>query len=182
MKLFFYSLQWSYVYEKLQINTSQLPYEARISQNRYFCAFHYLYHPFEKVTIVGVSVTQLLLTLHERYLKSVLFSAWHTGITISSWPRNDESLIDWMNTLFVFRRLFSKTQFFARNPSQGYICGLDNHRNIFQSLRSLEWGLEHFSKSIIFVGIKTMSADNAENSTILENLRKSLKEQVCSES
>ncbi|XP_058954837.2 glycine--tRNA ligase [Pocillopora verrucosa] len=82
-----------------------------------------------------------------------------------------------MNTLFVFRRLFSKTQFFARNPSQGYIFGLDNRRNIFQPLRSLEWGLEHFSKSIIFVGIKTMSADNAENSTILENLRKSLKEQ-----
>ncbi|RMX45527.1 hypothetical protein pdam_00008406 [Pocillopora damicornis] len=82
-----------------------------------------------------------------------------------------------MNTLFVFRRLFSKTQFFARNPSQGYIFGLDSRRNIFQPLRSLEWGLEHFSKSIIFVGIKTMSADNAENSTILENLRKSLKEQ-----
>ena len=104
---------------------------------------------------------------------------WHYNFLVAT----ERWITDyWMNTLFVFRRLFSKTQFFARNPSQGYIFGLDNRRNIFQPLRSLEWGLEHFSKSIIFVGIKTMSADNAENSTILENLRKSLKEQVCSES
>lgn len=85
-----------------------------------------------------------------------------------------------MNTLFVFRHLFPRTLFCARNLSQGHIFRPKNYSNIFRHFRSPECGLENDSKSIIFVGIQTMSAANGENSSLLDNLRKSVKEQVCS--
>lgn len=85
-----------------------------------------------------------------------------------------------MNTLFVFRNLFPRTLFCARKLSQGYIFRPKNYRNFSRHFRSPECGLKNDSKSIIFVGIQTMSAANGENSSLLDNLRKSVKEQVCS--
>ena len=86
-----------------------------------------------------------------------------------------------MNTLFVLRNLFPVKRFCAINLAQQHIFPREVARTIVCLSKShLPSIINHSFKSIFSVSEKaTMSGCGAENSSILDNLRKSVKEQVC---
>ena len=86
-----------------------------------------------------------------------------------------------MNTLFVLRNLFAVKRFCAINLARLHIFPREVARTIVCFPKShLPSIKNHSFKSIFSVGGKaTMSDCGAENSSILDNLRKSVKEQVC---
>lgn len=86
-----------------------------------------------------------------------------------------------MNTLFVLRNLFPVKRFCAINLAQQHIFPREVARTIVCFPKSQLPSIKNHSfKSIFSVGEKAkMSGCGAENSSILDNLRKSVKEQVC---
>ena len=86
-----------------------------------------------------------------------------------------------MNTLFVLRNLFPVKRFCAINLAQQHIFPREVARTIVCFPKSHLPSIKNPSfKSIFSVGEKaTMSGCGAENSSTLDNLRKSVKEQVC---
>ena len=97
------------------------------------------------------------------------------------YPRGRTIMIHWMNTLFVLRNLFPVKRFCAINLAQQHIFPREVARTIVCFSKShLPSIKDHSFKSIFSVSEKaTMSGCGAENSSILDNLRKSVKEQVC---
>ena len=97
------------------------------------------------------------------------------------YPRGRTIMIHWMNTLFVLRNLFPVKRFCAINLAQQHIFPREVARTIVCLSKShLPSIKNHSFKSIFSVSEKaTMSGCGAENSSILDNLRKSVKEQVC---
>ena len=97
------------------------------------------------------------------------------------YPRGRTIMIHWMNTLFVLRNLFPVKRFCAINLAQQHIFPREVARTIVCLSKShLPSIKNHSFKSIFSVSEKaTMSGCGAENSSILDNLQKSVKEQVC---
>ena len=104
-----------------------------------------------------------------------LTGAWHTGIRN---PRGRKIMNHWMNTLFVFRHQISRTLFCARKLIRGHNCHPKICSGIFSHPKPTFSSFKNDLKSTVFVGIHTMSKDSGENSSLLDNLRKSVKEQV----
>lgn len=83
-----------------------------------------------------------------------------------------------MNSLFVFRNLFPRTLFCARKLSQGHSYLQKFYSHICRLPDSSFFSFKNDLKSRFFVAIQTMSNVSGDNSSLLDNLRKSVKEQV----
>lgn len=83
-----------------------------------------------------------------------------------------------MNALFVFRNLFPRSLFCARKLTQRPSCLPKLYSLICRLPDSSLFSFKNDFKLRLFVGIQTMSNASGENSSLLDNLRKSVKEQV----
>jgi len=84
-----------------------------------------------------------------------------------------------MNRLFVFRNFLPRKRFCVRQLNQRSVCPRKISRTILCCHKSRFTSVKNGFELTLLFGTRTMSDCSAANSSLLDNLRKSVKEQVC---
>ena len=130
-------------------------------------------------TPIYQSHTQISMVTQRGQLMSIIWCSNLTGARYRySKPSWQKIMGDWMNALFVFRNLFPRSLFCARKLTQRRSCLPKFCSLICRLPDSSFFSFKNDFKLRLFVGIQTMSNASGENSSLLDNLRKSVKEQV----